>query len=126
MPSYFIDTNFYLRLLLNDIPAQAKTVSKYFDNARSGELEIIFLTEVLIEVAHVLRTRYKTDRKQIAQIFLDLVNTPYITLPDRDIILDVAVLYAKTNIDLVDLILIVRAENEGKQILTFDKGIISS
>lgn len=121
MESYFVDTNFYLRILLNDVPSQAKIASDYLDKAKVGKVELIFQTEVLIEMTHVLRVRYEVERERIAQILLDLVNTPYITLPDRNVMLHVAVLYGRTKLDTVDLVLKVRAEQEGKKVLSFDK-----
>ena len=112
-----------MRILLNDVPSQAKTASEYLDKAKAGKIELIFLTEVLIEMTHVLRVRYEVERERIAQIILDLVNTPYITLPDRNVILYLAVLYARTKMDIVDLVLKVQAEQEGRHVLSFDRVI---
>lgn len=120
MKTYFADTNFYLRFLLNDNKVQTDKVKHYLNQAGKEKIKIVYLSAIIIEMEVVLRRVYKVSKLQIASYLLTLVKTPYLAIEDRDIWLKVLERFTKINIDLTDLFLFEKASVSNAEILSFD------
>lgn len=121
MKTYFADTNFYLRFLLNDNQAQATKIEHYLNQARKEKIKIVYLPVVIIEMEVVLRRLYSQPRTQIHKQLLTLIKTPYLAVEDQDIWIKTFERFADSNIDLVDLFLFEKAQASNAAVLTFDK-----
>lgn len=124
MPTYFIDTNFFLRFLLKDNLSQLKTVKLYFSKAKTRTIKIVCLTETILELEYVLRKVYKYHRTIISQFLLFILNISYLEFPDREILYKSLKIYQKQSIDLVDLTLYFKAKSQNAEVLSFDKDFV--
>lgn len=120
MRIFFADTNFYLRFILQDNQRQARLAESYFKRAKEKKLRIVFTTEVILEMAFVLKSNYSYAREIIARYLSALVSTSYLEVRDRDIWIKTLDVYPSTNLDLLDVFLFYKSRNEGGKVLSFD------
>lgn len=121
MPIYFPDTNIFIRFFLKDHKKHSPQAKKYLDEAKAGKRTLVILPAILIEIEYVLRKVYKTSRADIHVYMLSVVQSPYFTIIDHDIIAHVLSLYKKhTGIDFVDIFLHLKAQEAGGEVLSFD------
>ncbi|MBU1085507.1 MAG: PIN domain-containing protein [Candidatus Beckwithbacteria bacterium] len=121
MKIYYLDANAVLRYFLSDIASQFKKVKECLLKAKEGKVEVRLCSEVIMEVEFVLRKYYGLSRNKVIKQLLGLIKSSYINMDDKGEILEVMDLFRKTKIDFVDILLFVRAKNEGAEVLSFDK-----
>ena len=124
MKTYFADTNFYLRFLLNDNKDQAEKSASYLKKAKQQEIKIVFLSEVILEMGIVLEKFYKLKKPEIARHFSILIKTAYLAIEDRSVWGESFAIFSKKNIDLLDVFLFVRAKTKGAEVLSYDKDFV--
>lgn len=125
MTTYFADTNFFLRFLLQDNQTQAEKVEADLDRAKREKIKIVYLVAVIIEMEVVLRKVYHQQKVYIAEQLLTLVQTPYLVIEDRETLIRTFELFKKYSLDLLDLLLLERAKSGNAEVLTFDKKLIA-
>ncbi len=121
MQCYFIDTNPILRFILKDNPEQYKKSEQFFISAQKREIEIVFVSEIFIEIEYVLRVHYKETRADIGGYLGFILSISSFTIPDRLILQKAINTYIQKSIDLVDLILFYKAQQSNAEVFTFDK-----
>ena len=124
MKSYIADTNFYLRFLLQDNIKQAKKAELYLKKAKKGDIRIIFLPAVILEMNFVLKTVVSVPRVEIANQLTNLIKTTYVEIENRDTWLETLQLYKNYNIDLLDIFLFFKAKKENAEVLSFDRDFV--
>lgn len=121
MPIYFPDTNIFIRFFLKDHKIHSPQAKTYLDEAKAGKRTLIILPAILIEIEYVLRKVYKTSRADIHVYMLSVVQSPYFTIIDHNIITQALSLYKKyAGIDFVDIFLHLKAQEAGGEVLSFD------
>lgn len=120
MKSYYIDANVFLRFLLKDDTDLYTEAESFLRQASDGKIKIVLLSEILLEINYVLRSVYSLNRKEIAEKLSSIIKTPYIQVPDRTALIEALEKYKKINVDLADLILYEKAEENGAEVFTFD------
>jgi predicted nucleic acid-binding protein len=99
---HFVDTNVFLRFLLNDDPEKADACEMLFRRAISGE-ESLFTTDmVLAEIVWVLESYYELDKSDVREKLEKILNTPNLDCPNREIIINALADYEEKNIDYID------------------------
>jgi len=126
MNSVIIDTNGFLRLLLNDIPSQADQVEEYIKKAKKEHIKIIVPVIILFEISFVLSKYYNIEKKEIIEKLKSLISTPYFLIESKAIFSKALTIYESANIDLVDSFLLSKVEIEKAEIFTFDKKLKKS
>ncbi len=121
MKQWLVDTNVVLRFLLADDRRLYLEAKKYFDQARSGEVELILIPQVVFEVEYVLKRVYKIESEIRNQILRNLVLSVELRVRGREVLLSSINLAGRKNIDLVDAYLVETAKKEGVGVLSFDK-----
>lgn len=121
MKTYFADTNIFIRFLVGDNHKQAKQAGNYFALAKAKKIQIVILSEVILEIDYVLKKVYGLSRLEIARKLSDLVSSPYFDPEDRSIWIMCLELYRQTNFDLVDIFLFEKAKSENAEVLSFDR-----
>lgn len=121
MKVYFADTNIFLRFLLKDNPKLSKKAKYYFTLAKSGNIKIKVLSEILLEIEYVLRKVYQESRQDISKKLSSLVKSTYFEITDKNLWIDIIESYSKTNLDLVDIFLFEKAKADEAEVLSFDK-----
>ncbi len=121
MNTYFADTNFFLRFLLQDIPSQAKIVEEFLQKAKEEKIIIYTCQIIIFEMMYILEKTAKLGKEQALKLTRIIVSLPYVEIEDRQLFLETFNLYEKKNIDFVDAFLFCKAKNEQADVLSFDK-----
>lgn len=121
LKTYFIDTNYFLRFILGDVPEKKIKVKEMFQKAKIGEIKIVVIPEIIFEIEFILRKQKKIPRKDIASHLFSIINASYFEVRNRNSIARAVNLYEKINIDLVDLFLWCQAQEDFAEVLSFDE-----
>ena len=121
MKKYIADTNFYLRFILQDNKEQAQLTKKRLQQAKKGEIKILFADEVILEMEFVLRSVYSVDRKDITEDLLKLIKNDFVEIENRYLWMVSLGIYRDVKIDLLDIYLSVKANESGYEVLSYDK-----
>ncbi len=98
----FVDTNVFLRFLLNDDPEKADACEMLFRRAINGE-ESLFTTEmVMAELVWVLESYYELSKSDVREKLEKILNTQNLDCPNREIIINALAAYEEKNIDYID------------------------
>jgi predicted nucleic-acid-binding protein len=118
-----LDTNALVRMLIEDDENQAKIVQQVIVLAEKNSVQIIILSEVLIETVWVLESVYPCTREDISQFLGLLISTSTFIFPDSALIRDVANHYKKGG-DFADLLIVAQARKcQAKKFFSFDKNL---
>ena len=98
----FIDTNYFLRFLLNDISEQHGLVEKLFLKGSEGEENLLTSTIVFFEIYWVLSSYYEKEKSEIVSVLQKILKLTFIDLQEREILLNSLTLFNETNLDLED------------------------
>ncbi|MDL1959757.1 MAG: PIN domain-containing protein [Deltaproteobacteria bacterium] len=118
----FVDTNIFIRYLTNDFPRKADACEKLFRNAIIRK-EVLFTTELVIaEIIWVLESYYELPKEDVQDKVGKILNTPNLTCPHKDLIIEALALYSEKNIDYIDAYnaLILKEKSIGKA-FSYDK-----
>ena len=118
----FIDTNIFIRFLVNDIPQKADACEKIFKNAVAKK-ETLFTTEMVIaEIIWVLESYYELPQPEVQEKVEKILNTPNLICPHKDLILNALTIYGENNIDYIDAYNALILKDKGiKEVYSYDK-----
>jgi predicted nucleic acid-binding protein len=116
----FLDTNVLVRHLTGDPPAMARRATEFL--AASDEL---LLTDVIVaEIAHVLRSVYRTPHDVAADRLRALISFASVVTVDEAVLLRAIDVYEAHNIGFPDAYLVASAERFGVgRVASFDRSI---
>jgi len=118
----FIDTNYFLRFLLNDISEQHNIVKDLFLSASEGKVKLITSTIVFFEIYWVLSSYYGKERKEIVSVLEKILRLTFIELNERELLQKSIVIFEETSLDLEDCYNLSFAKSQKVEIFgTFDK-----
>jgi predicted nucleic-acid-binding protein len=118
-----LDTNAVVRMVIEDDENQAKTVQEVVAIAEKNSVQMIILSEVLIETVWVLESVYRCTREDISQFLEVLISTSTFTFPDSTVIRNAAAYYKKGG-DFADLLIVFQARKcQAKKFFSFDKNL---
>ena len=116
-----LDTNALIRMLIEDDKNQAESVQGVVGFAEKNSVQIIILSEVLIETVWVLESVYQCTRDEVIQFLETLISISTFTFPDSSIIRKAIHRYKKGG-DFADLLIVGQAKKQGaKKFFSFDK-----
>lgn len=118
----FVDTNYFLRYLLQDIPAQYETAERLFLRAANGKVKLVTSLVVMFELYWVLSSFYGQQKKQVADILEQVLDLDFILLAERPILQESLALFRAKNISLEDCYNVIFSKTkEIREFKTFDK-----
>jgi predicted nucleic-acid-binding protein len=118
----FVDTNLFLRYLLNDIPQQADAVEEMLKEAIEGRLELWTNPMVIAEIVWTCESYYELPKEEIRDKVLMILNTPGLWVEDHDLVAEAILLFAEKNVDFIDAYNACWARDRGiSDIYTFDR-----
>jgi len=120
MKKYFLDTNVILRFLLHDNETYYYQARSYFEKAKKGEIELNLIPEVLFEIDYVLRGVYSLSKNDVTNILLKLIQSSYLKIPDRGLLIETVEKYQSINVDLFDIYLYFFSLSENATVISFD------
>ena len=98
----FVDTNFFLRFFLQDNLFQLPQAKKLFRQAATGQITLITSLIVFFEVYWVLSSLYGRKHQLVSRTLIAIINMKFIALPQRQILKDCLINFARFNYDLED------------------------
>jgi len=99
---YFLDTNVFLRFLLNDHKSLSAKAEEYFTLAQNNRAALITNHLVIAEVYWVLKSFYKHPAAMINRLLTPLLSNKNIVLGNKQIIFSALKLCQEKNLDFVD------------------------
>ena len=98
----FVDTNIFLRFLLNDDPQKADACEELFRKAIAGKESLFTSDMVVAEIIWVLESYYELEKQDIREKLEKILNTRNLHCPNTEIIINALSLYVEKNIDYID------------------------
>ena len=120
----FVDTNVIVRLLTQDNQAMAKRAHALFKRVEAGKQRVTTTEAVITEVVHVLSSKslYNLARDEITGKLVILLGLKGFRLAQKRVYLRALELYASTNLDFVDTLIVAQMEySEIKMLYSFDR-----
>lgn len=118
----FVDTNYFLRFLLNDISEQHKQVKNLFLSGSEGKIDLITSTIVIFEIYWVLSSYYEKEKTEIAEVLEKILKLTFIELEERELLLNSLKLFVRADFDLEDCYNLYYAKlQKADSFKTFDK-----
>ncbi len=125
MNSYFIDTNYFLRLLLKDDSSQFKKVYSLFQGAIHENMELYTSTIVFFELYWVLSSFYRKNKSFTVKYLDKILRMGFIQIENRRLLQNALDLFKTETIDLEDCYNLVYSRALGvAEIATFDKKVL--
>jgi predicted nucleic-acid-binding protein len=117
----FLDTNIFIRYLVNDIPDQVDKVEDLFDRAERGEIRLVTGPPVFFEIAWTLKSFYNMNRKRIYGCLRGIIGLQGLEIIDLKIIEEALEIYNQTSADFNDAYIAVLSQKNGADsIATFN------
>ena len=122
MEKIFIDSNLFIRYLVNDISSQIEKVEHLFDLAEKGEIRLITGPPVFFEIAWTLKSFYKMSRRRIYECLSAITGIQGLDVIDIDVIEEALELYINTSADFGDAYMAVLSKQiKANSVATFNK-----
>lgn len=119
MREILVDTNAWLRYLLQDIDIQCKEMTLLMKKMKKGEVRLILINEVMLEICYVLKSVYKLEKEKIYRGLSDLILVKGIVV--NGVWKTVLPIYSQKNLSLLDILLKYLADSNEWELFTFDK-----
>jgi len=117
-----VDTNYFLRYLVDREGEQSQTARELFEMAAAGKEELMTTVVVFFEIYFVLKTFYRKEREEIRRILKDILKMEFLGVDDREVLEAAVTNYDRFDYDLEDAYnLAVAGSRRIKEIATFDK-----
>jgi predicted nucleic acid-binding protein len=123
MPTPFLDSNIFLRHLLNDDSAKAAQCLALFRAIENRTITVWTTPLVIAEVVFVLASKrtYNVERTRIRDLLLPLINLPGLKIPQKRVYDRVFALYTALPIDYIDCYHAALMERQGnRQLYSYD------
>lgn len=120
----FVDTNYFIRLLIRDDVSNVEKASKLFLDAANGMVELQSSLVVFFEIYWLLKTFYGQRKTVLQDRLLHLLKLK-VNWEQNDLIINAVKFMPKFNYDLEDAYHLVWAKAHGaKEIASFDKKLV--
>ena len=122
MKKYFVDTNVFMRYLLNDNPEHADRVEKLLDKAEKGEIRLVTGPPVFFELAWTLKSFYEMNKNEIYTCLLSIAGIPGLDVTDINVITESLEVYKEQSADFSDAYISVLSKQLNTDgVVTFNK-----
>ncbi|GBD95231.1 MAG TPA: PIN domain-containing protein [Nitrospirae bacterium] len=122
MKKYFVDTNVFMRYLLNDVPEHADRVEKILDKAEKGKIRLVTGPPVFFELAWTLKSFYEMKKNEIYKCLLSIAGIPGLEVTDIDVITESLEVYKEHPVEFSDAYISVLSKKLNTDgVITFNK-----
>ncbi len=122
MKRIFIDTNIFIRYLTADDPVKYERCRTLFKKALNGEIALLTSDMVIAELIWTLQSFYRVPKKDVVEKINIIINTPFIFIPNRELLSEALLLYSRKNIDYIDAYnAVFMKHHKTKKIFSYDK-----
>lgn len=124
MNTFFVDTNYFLRLLTKDNKDQYNEAYELFNSAIDGKAQLNTTVIVFFEIYWVLASFYKKDKQMTTKIIEKILKMDFVEIENREILIEAVNLFKKHSVDLEDCYNIVfYKKNNLEKFASFDKKV---
>lgn len=118
-----LDTNIIIRLLTGDDKIKQEKAARLFEKIKEGKSTAFIHDVIIAEIVFVLVSKklYSLSKHKIQSLLLPIVNLTNIKFNSKKKIKRAFELFVQHDIDFEDALIASEAENEKKEILSFDK-----
>jgi predicted nucleic acid-binding protein len=118
----FVDTNVFLRFLVNDDPAKADACETLFREAATGDEVLCTSDMVIAEIIWVLESYYELKKADIRNCVEKILNTRNLHCPNKELIISALSIYVEKNVDFIDAYnAFILRRDEIKEIYSYDR-----
>lgn len=118
----FVDTNYFLRFLLEDNQTQYFTTKELFLDAAKGKINLTTSVIVFFEIYWVFKSYYLKNKVDILEILQKILEMDFIKFDQKDILEKALDIFTRTNLSLEDCYNLAFAKEKGvNQFKTFDQ-----
>jgi predicted nucleic acid-binding protein len=119
MTQPFIDTDVIIRFLTGDDLKKQAAATALFEQIEQGLLTVIAPDTVIADAVYVLSSRrlYHLARSEVRELLAPLVHLSHFRVQNRSNILRALDLFASTNLDFGDTLIIATMEQQNSHIL---------
>ncbi len=122
MENKFVDTNVFLRYLTKDDLSKYERCREMFKKALEGKIAISTSGMVIAKLIWTLLSYYKVPKAEVIEKVSVILGTENLFIPDKDVLADALVLYARRNIDFIDAYNAVFMKYQGlRKIYSYDE-----
>lgn len=118
---YFVDTNIFVRFLLNDHKILSQKAKFYFSLADNNQAILVSNILVIAEVFWVLKSFYKYPTGEINALLVKILSHKNIQVDKKPLIFSILKLCQEKNVDFVDAFCYLTATEQKIELVTFDK-----
>ena len=125
MTTPFVDTDVIIRFLTGDDPKKQAAATALFEQVEKGSLTIAAPDTVIADAVYVLTSPrlYHIARSEVRELLTTLVRLPHFRVQNQLSVLRALDLYASTNLDFGDTLIIASMEQQNSSTLfSYDKG----
>ena len=83
MKTYLVDANIFLRLLLNDVPAQTNKAKKVITKAKEGKIKLVTSQIIIFEVVFALSKYFDFPKAKVALALEYIIESQYFNLESK-------------------------------------------
>lgn len=127
MPSrkniHVVDANVILRYLLADHKEHYRRASEFMTDVKTAAQSAYVPESVLAECVYVLLKVYGVPRAEVADRLSGLLGYKGIAADNRELLRKALRHFANSNVDIVDAIVHVTAQERGWQVFSFDQDL---
>ena len=122
----FVDTNYFIRFLINDIPLQFKKARELFELGAKDKIQLFTSTIVIFEIYWLMFKFYEKSRSESILILKNILSMNFVYLEERDILFEALKIYEDGSLELEDCYNIAFAKaNKMLDFKTFDKKLLN-
>ncbi len=117
-----MDTNYFVRLIENDVEDQVVEVKELFESAASGKVKLCSSVIVMFEMYWLLKTFYEKSEAELKKILTQLVEMNYVEWQEKKVLREAIEKIEMFGGDLEDSYNLCWAREKGADIFaSFDK-----
>ena len=118
----FVDTNYFLRYILADIPSQYKVAQKLLQDGASNKIFLFTSTLVFFEIHWVLTSHYKKSKSEVINILNKILSLKFVKIANKEILVEGLKNFENTSLSFEDSYHLAYAvANKATALKTFDK-----
>lgn len=120
----FVDTNYFLRFLLENENEQQKQAIELFKKASLGQIKLFTSTIVIFEIYWVLSAFYQKNKKEVKEILTNIFMMDFVQIKERNILQKAILQLDEFNYDLEDSYNFSYAlKSKAEEFITFDQDL---
>ena len=123
MKKLTVDTNAFLRFILQDIPEQADEVEELFKKAQLKKIELFVPQIVIFEILHALEKYYSFPKNTVIEKLSSVISAKYLKIQNRILLKKGLEIFKQKNLDLADCFIFAYSEDKNAELFTFDKAL---